>query len=143
MKALRFAILFSLLPLFAFAQSNAPYTDGPVWELTLVRTKHGMGDTYLKSISKTFKAVMEAAKKEGIILDYKVLYGIASSPEDFNVLLMVQTKNMAYRDVARERLDPIVTKIEGDTAKQHATTGARLEMREVLGEKLMREVYLK
>ncbi|OAM90785.1 hypothetical protein OH491_03335 [Termitidicoccus mucosus] len=136
------AALAAAFPLFSPAQSSAPYTEGPVWEMTLVRTKHGMADTYLKSIAKTFKAVMEEAKKQGVIMDYKVLYGLAASPADFDVLLMTQTPNMAYRDRARELLDPIVRKIEGDTKTQHARSATRLDMREVLGYKLMREITL-
>jgi hypothetical protein len=136
------AALAAALPPPSPAQSNAPYAEGPVWEMTLVRTKHGMADTYLKSIAKTFKAVMEEAKKQGVIMDYKVLYGLAASPSDFDVLLMTQTPNMAYRDRARELLDPIVRKIEGDTKTQHARSAARLDLREVLGYKLMREITL-
>jgi hypothetical protein len=136
------ATLAAAIPSPSPAQSNAPYTEGPVWEMTLVRTKHGMADTYLKSIHKTFHAVMAEAKQQGVIMDYKVLYGLAASPSDFDVLLMTQTPNMAYRDRARELLDPIVRKIEGDTKTQHERSAVRLDMRDVLGYKLMREITL-
>ena len=142
MKKIILAAFLTIIPLLGRAQSSAPYTEGPVWEMTLVRTKHGMADEYLRSITKTFNAVMEEAKKQGIIMDYKVLYGLAASPTDFDVLLLTQTRNMAYRDKARELLDPIVQRIEGNAAKQRDTTGQRLDMREVLGYKLMREIYL-
>lgn len=142
MKKVIIAAFIAFLSLSVRAQSNAPYTDGPVWEMTFVRTKHGMSDEYLRSITKTFWAVMEEAKKQGIIMDYKVLHGLAASPTDFDVLLLTQTRNMAYRDQARELLDPIVQKIEGNAVKQRETTGQRLDMREVLGYKLMREIYL-
>ncbi|MDF9834214.1 hypothetical protein M2103_002456 [Ereboglobus sp. PH5-5] len=142
MKKIILLALLAFVPLLARAQSSAPYTDGPVWEMTLVRTKHGMADEYLRSITKTFWAVMEEAKKQGIIMDFKVFYGLASSPSDYDVILLTQTKDMAYRDKARELLDPIVIKLEGNTAKQRETTSVRLDMRDVLGYKLMREIYL-
>ncbi|MDR0902317.1 MAG: hypothetical protein LBM92_06075 [Opitutaceae bacterium] len=142
MKKIILATFIIIAPLLCPAQSNAPYTEGPVWELTLVRTRHGMADEYLRSITKTFWAVMDEAKKEGIILDYKVLYGLTSSPADFDILLMTQTKNYAYRDKARELLDPIVKRLEGDAQKQRQTTGQRLDMRDVLGYKHMREISL-
>jgi hypothetical protein len=134
------AISAAVLPLPA--QSNAPYTEGPVWDIILVRLKHGMHDAYFKSISKTFKAVMDEAKKEGIIMDYKILYGQASSPDDFNVMSMVQLKNYAALDTYREKIDPIARRLEGDTKTQTAVFTSRLDIREILGYKLMREITL-
>ncbi|AWI10289.1 hypothetical protein [Ereboglobus luteus] len=132
--------IFAALP--APAQSNAPYTEGPVWDIILVRLKHGMHDAYFKSISKTFKAVFDEAKKEGIIMDYKILYGQTSSPDDFNVMSMVQLKNYAALDTYREKIDPIARRIEGDAKKQTETFTGRVEIRDILGYKLMREVTL-
>ena len=34
------------------AQSDAPYTEGPVWTVTMVKTKTGMTDDYLKELAK-------------------------------------------------------------------------------------------
>src|SRR6476659_11241587 len=91
------------------AQSDAPYTEGPIWTITMVKTKPGMDDDYLKMIAKTFKAANEEAKKAGIISDYKVLIGDTSTPQDFNILLMQQLPNMAALDGLRDKLDPIDT----------------------------------
>jgi hypothetical protein len=74
------------------AQSDAPYTEGPVWTITMVKTKFGMTDEYLKGLAKTFKGVLEEAKKQNLVTDYKILLGDASSPHDFDVLLMVEQK---------------------------------------------------
>src|SRR5207245_5512685 len=73
----------------AAASSMAPYTEGAVWEVTMVRTKPGMDDDYIKNIANAWKATNEEAKKQGIIVDYKVLMGDAANKEDFNVLLRV------------------------------------------------------
>jgi len=55
------------------AQSDAPYTEGPVWTITMVKAKAGMGDEYLKGLAKTFKGAMDEAKKQDLIMDYKIL----------------------------------------------------------------------
>ena len=65
--------------------SGAPYTEGPVWDITLVKTKPGMGDDYLRGLGQTLKGAMEEQKKQSIIMDYKVLLGDASGRDDFNV----------------------------------------------------------
>ena len=125
------------------AQSDAPYTEGSVWEITMVKTKFGVGDEYLKGLAKTFKGALDEAKKQNLILDYKILLGEAATPQDFNILLMVESKNMAALDNAREKFDPIARKVEGAPDQQRATAVKRLDIREILGNKLMREITLK
>jgi hypothetical protein len=125
------------------AQSDAPYTEGPVWTITLVKTKYGMTDDYLKGLAKTFKGTLDEAKKQNLIMDYKILLGDSSSPHDFDILLMVEQKNMATLDNAREKFDPIARKIEGTPDQQRAMATQRVELREILGNKLMREITLK
>jgi hypothetical protein len=125
------------------AQSDAPYTEGSVWNITMVKTKSGMGDEYLKGLAKTFKGALDEAKKQNLIIDYKILLGEAATPQDFNILLMVESKNMAALDDAREKFDPIARKVEGAPDQQRATAVKRLDIREILGNKLMREITLK
>ena len=40
--------LFAALTGLCRAQSDAPYTEGPVWTVTMVKAKYGMGDEYLR-----------------------------------------------------------------------------------------------
>ena len=125
------------------AQSDAPYTEGPVWTITMVKAKAGMTDEYLKGLAKTFTSAMEEAKKQNLVMDYKILLGDAATPQDFDILLMVESKNMAALDNAREKFDPIARKVEGTPDQQRATATKRLEIREIMGSKLMREITLK
>jgi len=135
--------LFTTWTALCPAQSDAPYTEGSVWDITMVKTKPGMDDQYLKGIAKTFKGTLDEAKKQNLILSYKILLGSASGPSDFNILLMVESKNMAALDGAREKFDPIARKVEGSPEQQEQTAVKRLDIREILGDKLMREVTLK
>ncbi len=125
------------------AQSDAPYTEGPVWTVTMVRTKPGMDDDYLKSLAQTIKLTSDEAKKQGIIMDYKILLGNASDPHDYNILIMVEVKNFAAYDGIREKVDPIVKKLIGNEDKQRQIQIKRIEVREILGSKMMREITLK
>jgi hypothetical protein len=123
--------------------SLAPYTEGTVWEITMVKTKPGMSDDYLKNIAQTYKATNEEAKKQGIVMDYKIFIGDAANRDDFNILLMVQYKNMAALDGLREKTDPIGTKLIGGENKIREGALKRMELREILGAKTMREITLK
>ncbi|PYK57679.1 MAG: hypothetical protein DME43_14270 [Verrucomicrobia bacterium] len=125
------------------AQSDAPYTEGPVWAITMVKTKPGMGDDYLKTLAKIYKSTNDEMKKQDLIMDYKVLLGTDATPQDFDILLMVEFKNMAAFDNLREKADPIADKILGSQEVQRQGAVKRMEIREIMGNKLMREVTLK
>ena len=48
-----------------YSQDADVYDQGTVWSLTFVRTGANVADDYLKDLTKTWKASMEEAKKEG------------------------------------------------------------------------------
>lgn len=109
----------------------------------MVKTKPGMSDDYLKTLAKIYKATNEEAKRQGIIMDYKILLGDNSSPNDFDILLMEESKNMAALDNLREKLDPIQKKLIGNEDVQRQGAIKRMEIRDIMGGKLMREITLK
>jgi hypothetical protein len=123
--------------------SGAPYVEGPVWTMTMVRTKAGLGDDYLRQISGTVKPVYDEEKKQKIILDYKILQGDAMGPNDYNIVIMVEYPNMAALDGLREKMDPLIEKVMGNEDQRRATAVKRLDIREILGTKTLREITLK
>jgi hypothetical protein len=123
--------------------STAPYTEGPVWVLTMIKTKAGLSDEYFKQISGTVKPVYEEEKKQKIILDYKILEGDAMGSQDFNVLILVEYANMAALDGLRDKMDPILARVMGSEDQRRDLAVKRLDIREILGTKTMREITLK
>jgi len=109
----------------------------------MVKTKTGLGDEYLKQITGTVKPVYDEEKKQKVILDYKILNGEASGPQDFNILILVEYPNWAAFDNLRDKMDPLVEKIMGTEDQRRATAVKRLDIREILGTKTMREITLK
>jgi hypothetical protein len=142
------------LPAFCLAQSStttakasggstAPYTDGSVWTLSMIKTKTGLEDEYLKQITGTVKPVYEEAKKQKIVLSYKVLHGESSNPHDFNILILVEYPNWAAFDTMREKMEPVMAKVMGSEDQRKDMAVKRLDIREILGTKTMREIMLK
>ncbi len=123
--------------------STAPYTEGSVWDITMVKTKPGMDDDYLKQLAQGLKPIYEEQKKQKIILDYKILIGDASSPHDYNILIMVEYPNMAAFDGLRDKTEPIMAKVMGGEDQQRQLAVKRMDVREILGTKTMREITLK
>ena len=123
--------------------SSAPYNEGPVWTLTMIKTKTGLADEYIKQITGTVKPVYDEEKKQKTILDYKILMGDASNPHDFNILILVEYPNWAAFDTLRQKMDPIVAKVMGSEEQRKELAVKRLDVREILGTKTMREITLK
>jgi len=111
--------------------------------VTLVKTSYGHGDAYLTGLQSSYKQLMEQAKKDGVILSYKVLAGTNANKADFDMMLLVEVKNMAALDTIDDKLDALEEKVEGNTAAQDSLRDKRVAMREILGSKLMREVLFK
>jgi hypothetical protein len=123
--------------------SSAPYNEGPVWTLTMIKTKTGLADEYIKQITGTVKPVYDEEKKQKVILDYKILNGEAYNPHDFNILILVEYPNWAAFDTLRNKMDPVVAKVMGSEEQRKELAVKRLDVREILGTKTMREITLK
>jgi hypothetical protein len=139
-----FMILFVLLCLPPqSAAQELPYKEGTVWEVTFIRTKPGMSNDYLRHFAANLRAEYEEAKKQGLIMSYRFLSGLAANKDDWDLMLMVEYKNMAVLDDANEKWEAISTKVGGSQEQRNVRYIKRSEMRETLGHKIVRELILK
>ena len=141
-------ILFTLLfaPVALRAQSEL-YDQGTVWELTFVKLKANMGDDYLKGLSKTWKASMDMLVGEKLIKSYKILMGSAANRADFDMVLMIESENLASFDpdpVRDKKIADLEKKIRDGMGDEYRKTIVNYEtLREITGNKIMREIFLK
>ena len=89
-----------------------------------------------------WKRNQEAAKKAGLILSYKVIATEPHNPGDFNLMLMTEYKDLASMEAGSDKADDLAQTVVGDDQKQMEGYKQRLEIREVLGNRLSREVNL-
>src|ERR1700689_4445236 len=80
------------------ADDSKSYTEGPVTEVTSIRTKPGMFDAYMKWLDTTGKQLREDEKKAGLIIDYAVFAVTPRSPHDPDLYMTITYKNMAALD---------------------------------------------
>jgi hypothetical protein len=85
---------------------------------------------------------MEATKKAGLIIDYKVFSATPKSPDQPNIYLWITFKNMAALDKGVE-LEDVARKVICSTECQNKARVARSEYRKVLGTEYIRELILK
>jgi hypothetical protein len=144
MRALLPALLLVSLTSTAVAQQPRPYTEGPVVVMSYIRTKPGMFDKYMEYLSGNYKRLMEAQKKAGIVTDYAVYNSMPATEDDWDVLLTTTYKNMAALDNIDDRTEAIAAStLNQNRAQASQAFGARGEMRDPVGGRLLRQLLLK
>jgi len=126
----------------ALAQNDRQYTDGPVTLVTYMRIEYGHFEEYVDWLNSTWKPTMEATKKAGLIIDYKIFTATPKSADQPNLIRMITYKNMAGLDKGVEE-EYVARKVICDTECQNKARVARSAYRKVLGDELIREVILK
>jgi hypothetical protein len=119
------------------------YKDGSVWSVSFIKTNSGMGDEYLTNLKSTWKAVNDEALKQGLILSYKILTGMSANPQDWDIMLLVEFKNLASMEGSDDKWDAIMKKVVGDESAQNKLMSTRVSQRTIYGEKLLRELIYK
>ena len=135
-------LLIAVTSLSVYAQVRRPFRPGSVWSLAFIRMKPGMETAYLNYVASTWKANQEASKKEGLILSYKVLTTEGHGATDYNIILMTEYKDLATMEANEPKADALAQKTEGDDAKQMQGYKERAEIREIMGDRLAREIVL-
>jgi hypothetical protein len=125
------------------AEARLPYSQGSVYALTFIRSHAGLTNDYLKNLRAVYRKVMEDAKSECLILSYKVFLAPAANRADWDVMTMIEYKNMAALDGLDEKWEAIYAKSIGTTQEQRAGSQERGKIRDILGEKIVREIILK
>jgi len=126
----------------AGAQDTKVYKEGPVTELSYIKIKPGRFDDYMKFLDTTYKQLLEANKKEGLITSYAVYGSQARTPQEPDLILAVTYPNMAALDKIEEA-EAIARRLVGPIEVQNKAAIERGPMREVLGSQLIRELILK
>lgn len=141
MVGLLIAVVLTLSAV-ALAQVNRPYRNGSVWNIGFIRMKPGMDTGYLNYIAGDWKREQEALKKDGQIISYKVLQTEAHGSTDWNLMLMTEYKDLATYERNLEKADALLQTVIGNDDKQRQGYRERLEIREVLQDRMAREIIL-
>ena len=126
----------------ATGQEAKPYKEGSVTALSYIKIKPGKFDEYMKFLDTTYKMLMEANKKAGLIVGYAVYSTQARSLQEPDLILATTYANMAALDKIDEG-EAVAAKVIGSNDVQNKTYIDRGALREVLGGELIRELILK
>lgn len=120
------------------ARQAQPFTESSVWSIQFAQTKPGMTKDYLANLGASWMPLMDEAKREGLIMSYRVLVAPHANQSDWDVMLMVEVANMAALDGYQEKMDDLAGRIRRPGDKQSCS-----QFRDMLGMKLAREVILR
>jgi hypothetical protein len=135
-------VVLLILGVSVFAQMSRPYRNGSVWTISFIRIKPGMDTAYMNYLAGMWKTEQEAMKKEGISLNYKVMAVEGHTPGEFNLMLMTEYKDLATMEASEDKADALAQRVVGTDEKQMQGYKDRLEIREVMGTRLAREIVL-
>jgi hypothetical protein len=131
----------------ADASKERGYTYGPVTEVDYIHVDYGHFEEYMAWVTSTWLPTMEAAKKAGVIIDYKVFQASPKSPDQPNVYLEITFKNMAAYagDIgdAADAFEAVTEKVICNSACQNQARVHRNEIRKFLGTEVTREIIFK
>ena len=122
--------------------SDRSYEMGHVFRYSFVKYRAGKRGEYLENLGNQYVRELEEAKRQGVILSYKIVNGEATTPQDWNVLMILELKDNAALDTFDEKMDAIADKVIGEQADKKGDD-VRATIRDYLGIKTAREVVYK
>src|ERR1700739_3692505 len=100
------AFVLTAIPVTGMAQPN--FTYDTVYRVTKYRILPGKDADFYKSFAWAPK-VLEAERAAGIVLDYRILHSVNyEGPDKWDVMVVIQFKNMAVLDTNASQAAPIV-----------------------------------
>lgn len=137
-----FAVVLLIAAVSVYAQVNRPYHNGTVWNIAFIRIKPGMDTAYMNYLASSWKAEQEAQKKDGNIVSYKVMSVEGHTAAEFNLMLMTEYKSLAAMEANEDKAEAVAQKVVGTDEVQMKGYNERLAIREIIGDRLAREVIL-
>ena len=129
------------------AKEQRGFTYGAVTEVDSIRVDYGHFDEYIAWVASTWVPTMKAAKKAGLIIDYRVFRASPKSPDQPNVYLEITYKDMAAYagDIgdAADAFEAVTEKVICSSACQDQARVHRNGFRKVLGTEVTRELVFK
>ena len=131
------------LALSARAGDVRQYADGPVTRLDYIQVEYGHFEEYVDWLNSKWKPTMEAMKKAGLIVDYKVVKATPRTPDQPNIILVITFKDAAAALDKEVEQEDVAKKVIGSTEVQNKARVGRNQYRKVLGSEYVRELILK
>jgi hypothetical protein len=136
-------VAFTLTLSSSLNAQDKSYKDGSVWQVGFIKVSANMTVEYLNNLKNNWKATHDEAIKQGLIVSYKILEGTAANPDDWDIMLMTEFKNLAAMEGQEEKWEAISKKVIGGEDAMKKLNESRVSMRTIYGGKMLREIIYK
>ena len=146
MKTLSSILLAVLFVSTAFSIAPAaelPFEEGSVWSVGFIRTEPGMRNTYIRWLRDVWEPNLQEGIKKGLTLSYKILWSRRATEDDWDVMLLVEFKNMAALDGLEAKWKEMQDARGRTLGTREKESIKRAEIRTFIGGKFARELILK
>ena len=142
LRLLMAAVLTVSLPLAATAQDN--YEPGSYWAISAIDTKPTHFDDYIGDISGLWRSQMEALKKDGKVLSYKMLANIHPRTGEPDLWLLTEWSSAAAMlDTPMAYYEDLMEEMGEDEDDVDEAARDREELRTLMSDVLVREIMFK
>jgi hypothetical protein len=145
-KAVRLTVGMVCLSLMLVSASLAQdqYTEGAVERVNLIRILPGHFNGFMADIKTNLQPIWDAEKADGLIIGYHVfLNQTKSSPEDWDIGVSLEYKNMASLDGLAQKVLDLRMKQYGDKSKEQKVIDKRVESAQTVASYLIRNITVK
>jgi hypothetical protein len=137
------AALLTLAMQVASAADEKPYSDGPIVNVSYIKTKPGQFEAYMKYLATTYKQLMESEKKAGYVLSWSVYRAQPHSATEADLILTTTYKNWAALDGISDRINVEQKKVWTNQAGISKAQVDREALRETLGSDTVQQLVIK
>ena len=135
---------FVILPATAIAQdAERVWENGSVWTVSQIETKPGHFNDYIKDLSNVWRKYLDAQKRDGFVLSYKMLNVNFARDGEPDLILLVEYKNWAAFDQGVEYFEKLAQELQGSIKSAQVANINREELRSLRGGLVAQEVKFK
>ena len=120
------------------------YNEGTVERVNLIRILPGHFNGFMEDIKTNLQPIWEAEKANGVIMSYHIFFNqTKSNPEDWDIGVTLEYKNMAALDGLAQKVLDLRMKQYGDKGKEQKVIDKRVESAQTVASYLIRNVTMK
>lgn len=138
------ALACSTLPFVASAQDpDRVWDQGSIWSVSYVETKPGQFNAYIKDLSNVWRRYLDAQKKDGLVLSYRILNVDAPRDNEPDLILLIEFKDWAAYGTGVEYFEKQAVALQGSIEASLQSNVDRAALRTLRGGVTAQEITFK
>lgn len=127
----------------AAQEPDRVFDQGSIWSVSYIETKPGQFNAYIKDLSNVWRRYLDAQKKDGHVLSYRMLS--VDSPRDGepDLMLLIEYKDWASYGTGVEYFEKLAQQLQGSVEASQRASVNREALRTLRGSVTAQEIKFK